>query len=101
MPGVRINLSKSGISTSVGPRGAKVTFGPNGTYVNAGIPGTGLYTREKISGEIVEAPQPVIILQPIIMHLIIPALFLIQTSFRLKENQLVYLVSRTHSTFPF
>lgn len=50
MPGVRINLSKSGISTSVGPRGAKVTFGPNGTYVNAGIPGTGLYTREKISG---------------------------------------------------
>ena len=50
MPGVRINLSKSGISTSVGPRGAKITFGPNGTYVNAGIPGTGLYTREKISG---------------------------------------------------
>lgn len=50
LPGVRINLSKSGISTSVGPRGAKVTFGPNGTYVNAGIPGTGLYTREKISG---------------------------------------------------
>ena len=49
MPGVRINLSKSGISTSVGPRGAKVTFGPKGTYVNAGIPGTGLYTREKIS----------------------------------------------------
>ena len=49
MPGVRINLSKSGISTSVGPRGAKITFGPNGTYVNAGIPGTGLYTREKIS----------------------------------------------------
>lgn len=50
MPGVRINFSKSGISTSVGPRGAKVTFGPNGTYVNTGIPGTGLYTREKISG---------------------------------------------------
>ena len=49
MPGVRINLSKSGISTSVGPRGAKVTFGPKGTYINAGIPGTGLYTREKIS----------------------------------------------------
>jgi len=49
MPGVRINLSKSGISTSVGPRGAKVTYGPKGTYVNVGVPGTGLYTREKIS----------------------------------------------------
>lgn len=50
LPGVRINLSKSGISTTVGVRGASVTFGPNGTYVNTGIPGTGIYSRERISG---------------------------------------------------
>lgn len=49
LPGVRINLSKSGISTTVGVRGASVTFGPNGTYVNTGIPGTGIYSRERIS----------------------------------------------------
>lgn len=49
-PGVRINLSKSGVSTTVGGKGASVNFGKNGTYLNTGIPGTGLYSREKISG---------------------------------------------------
>ena len=49
-PGVHLNLSKSGISTSIGPKGSKVTFGKNGTYLNKGIPGTGLYSREKLSG---------------------------------------------------
>lgn len=48
-PGVNLNLSKSGISTSVGPKGAKMTFGPNGTYLHTGIPGTGIYSRRKIS----------------------------------------------------
>lgn len=47
-PGVHINLSKSGVSTSIGPRGAKVTVGPKGTYLHTGIPGTGLYNRQKI-----------------------------------------------------
>lgn len=47
-PGVHINLSKSGISTSVGPTGAKVTFGPKGTYLHTSIPGTGIYSRKKI-----------------------------------------------------
>ena len=49
-PGVHLNLSKGGLSTSIGPKGAKVTFGRNGTYFNNSIPGTGLYTREKLSG---------------------------------------------------
>lgn len=47
-PGVHLNLSKSGISTSIGPKGAKVTVGPNGTYLHTSIPGTGLYNRQKI-----------------------------------------------------
>lgn len=47
-PGIYINISKSGISTTIGPRGASVNFGKNGTYVNAGIPGTGLYERQRI-----------------------------------------------------
>lgn len=49
-PGIHLNLSKGGVSTSIGPKGAKVTFGKNGTYMNKGIPGTGLYSREKLSG---------------------------------------------------
>ena len=47
-PGIYINISKSGVSTTIGPRGASVNFGRNGTYVNAGIPGTGLYERQRI-----------------------------------------------------
>lgn len=49
-PGVHLNFSKNGVSTSVGPKGAKVTFGKNGTYMSTSIPGTGLYSRKKISG---------------------------------------------------
>lgn len=30
LPGIHINISKSGISTNVGIKGASVTFGPKG-----------------------------------------------------------------------
>ena len=57
-PGISINLSKSGISTSIGPRGAKVTIGPKGSYLNLGIPGTGIYSRQKISGSSSTSSKP-------------------------------------------
>lgn len=47
-PGVRINLSKSGVGLSVGPRGYSTSIGPRGVYRNVGLPGTGLSYREKI-----------------------------------------------------
>ncbi len=50
LPGVRINLSKSGVSTSLGPRGADVNIGKDGVTANAGIPGTGLSYRQKVGG---------------------------------------------------
>lgn len=46
--GIRINFSKSGVSTSFGGPGFSVTSGSRGTYLNTGIPGTGLYDRRKI-----------------------------------------------------
>jgi len=47
LPGLRINLSKSGVSASVGTRGAWFTVGPRGTRTTVGIPGTGLsYTQQ-------------------------------------------------------
>ncbi len=46
--GVNLNLSKSGISASIGTRGASVTIGKNGIYGNCGIPNTGIYDRKKI-----------------------------------------------------
>lgn len=42
MPGVKINLSKSGISTSLGGRGATVNISKRGTRTTLGIPGTGI-----------------------------------------------------------
>jgi hypothetical protein len=48
LPGVRINLSKSGASASIGPKGADVNIGPHGVSTNAGIPGTGLSYRPKL-----------------------------------------------------
>ena len=46
--GVILNLSKSGISTTVGVKGLSTNFGKNGVHLNTSIPGTGLYNRHKI-----------------------------------------------------
>ncbi len=48
LPGFTINLSKSGLSATVGIRGASVNIGKQGNYLNLGIPGTGLYSRSKL-----------------------------------------------------
>lgn len=42
LPGVSLNFSKSGVSTSIGPRGAKVTIGHGKVRETVGIPGTGI-----------------------------------------------------------
>ena len=47
-PGVRLNFSRSGVSTTIGVRGAGVTIGPRGTYANVGLPGTGLSYRARL-----------------------------------------------------
>lgn len=48
-PGVRLNLSKSGISAGVGIPGANINFSSRGKRTTFGIPGTGLshITQEK------------------------------------------------------
>jgi len=50
LPGLRINLSKSGASASMGPRGADVNIGRGGVTTNAGIPATGPSYRQKAGG---------------------------------------------------
>ena len=50
LPGVYLNFSGSGISTTIGGRGASVNIGRNGTYLNTSIPGTGLYNRQRLDG---------------------------------------------------
>ena len=50
LPGVYLNFSGSGVSTTIGGRGASINIGRNGTYLNTGIPGTGLYNRQRLDG---------------------------------------------------
>lgn len=42
VPGVKLNLSKSGVSTSIGKAGATVNVGKNGIKTTVGIPGSGM-----------------------------------------------------------
>ena len=53
LPGVKINLSKSGASTSIGGKGASVNLGLNKRMINLGIPGTGLSYRVPANGTVV------------------------------------------------
>jgi len=50
IPGVHLNFSKNGITTSVGVKGASMTFGKSGTYLNTSVPILGIYNRKKLSG---------------------------------------------------
>jgi len=61
--GVRLNLSKSGTSVSVGSRGGWLTFGKKGTRATVGIPGTGMSWSEKIEEPAPEGQQPSVILR--------------------------------------
>ena len=45
LPGVKINLSKTGVSTSLGGKGATLNVGHGKQNVTLGIPGTGLSYR--------------------------------------------------------
>jgi Protein of unknown function (DUF4236) len=62
LPGVRLNLAKSGPSVSVGVRGARVNIGSQGIRTTIGLPGSGLSyiarsnLRSKAGDSIVEAP---------------------------------------------
>ena len=65
-PGVYLNFSKSGISTTIGVPGASINFNKQGTFLNTGIPGTGIYDRKKIGGEVKgKRPDPQSNIDPI------------------------------------
>lgn len=50
VPGlVYLNLTKTGISLSIGRPGFWLTFGRGGVRVTAGLPGTGLSVSEQVS----------------------------------------------------
>ena len=57
-PGVKLNLSKSGVSTSVGKRGATMNFSGRGTKATVGIPGSGLSYSKQLTKKKKPATDP-------------------------------------------
>ena len=49
LPWVKLNISKTGPSLSIGPRGAKLNISKKGVYINSSILGTGVYNKTKLS----------------------------------------------------
>lgn len=49
LPGIRLNFSTRGVSTSVGGRGFTLNFGKRGIRTTVGIPGTGISYSEMLT----------------------------------------------------
>ncbi len=62
-PGIYLNFSSKGVSTTIGIKGLNVNIGKKGAYLNSGLPGTGLYDRKKIS-DWSNNPNPQKVLNP-------------------------------------
>ncbi len=75
LPGVKLNFSKSGVSTTVGGRGFKKTYGHGQERTTFGLPGTGVsYTtvkNRKPRPKFSEQSRPVQVATIIIMVLIL------------------------------
>jgi hypothetical protein len=49
LPGVKLNISKGGVSVRTGVSGAGITFARRGVRGTVGLPGSGLYYTEMIT----------------------------------------------------
>ena len=58
LPGVTVNMSRSGPSLSLGPRGYKKTISKRGLRTTVGLPGTGIYYTDLESWKKVQGSQP-------------------------------------------
>ncbi len=58
LPGVRVNVSKSGISTSIGAAPFTLNIGPRGAHATASLPGTGFSIRHRIGAPAHRAAAP-------------------------------------------
>lgn len=58
-PGIRLNVSKSGLSASIGRRGATINISDKGTKATVGIPGTGISYSESLASAKRSRPEAV------------------------------------------
>jgi len=62
LPGVKLNLTRHGLSATLGAAPFSVNVGPRGVYRNISIPGTGVWSRERLdlpSTHQPPRPQPI------------------------------------------
>jgi len=57
LPGLKLNLSKTGLSASIGGAPFTVNLGPKGLYGTASIPGTGIQFRQRLTGDLLAGPH--------------------------------------------
>ena len=57
IPGLKLNLSKSGLSASIGGAPFSLNLGPRGVYGTTSLPGTGVSFRHRLTGAS-GTPQP-------------------------------------------
>jgi hypothetical protein len=57
IPGVRLNLSKTGLSASIGGGPFTMNVGPRGVYGTASLPGSGISYRQKLGGSASRHPD--------------------------------------------
>jgi hypothetical protein len=72
IPGVKLNLSKSGLSCSVGGAPFTVNVGQRGVYGTASLPGTGISFRQRLASGSGTSHEPNSSLPP---HLVTPESF--------------------------
>ena len=57
MPGVKLNLTRHGLSATLGGAPFSLNVGPRGVYRNVSIPGTGIWDRQRIDTPSTPAPS--------------------------------------------
>lgn len=71
LPGIRLTLSPSGVSTSVGVGPFRLTAGPRGAAFNANIPGTGVSFRQPLNSG--QPPATPSLREPLAPRVVAPA----------------------------
>jgi hypothetical protein len=91
LPGVRLNLTRRGLSATVGAAPFSVNFGPRGVYGNVSIPGTGLWDRERLDTPPDRPPSPMLVPDPSPMKLVpsVPTLIGPRTEIRSASTELL------------
>lgn len=64
IPGVRLNLSKSGLSCSIGGAPFTANIGPRGVYGTVSLPGSGISYRKQLVGSETHDPRFINLLTP-------------------------------------